>query len=126
MNRWPKRLVFLALFAVPVAISLGWSWLTAGAYSVDPADPPSRIFYCGRDYLPGAHVTKKEATSIPNQFGSVQFRQVGKTLRGRPIYAQPLPDDVRNRVEPALPCDMGVYLKVGSDDYIAYVISGGP
>jgi hypothetical protein len=50
------------------------------------------------------------------------------TPSGAPIFAKPLPDNVRHMYPNSapLPCDMTVYLKVGPDDYIAYGISGGP
>jgi hypothetical protein len=60
--------------------------------------------------------------------GVFPFRQVGTTPGGAPIFAKPLPDNVRRQYPNAAPlrCDMAVYRKVGSDDYIAYGISGGP
>ena len=80
-----------------------------------------------RTYLPGQHVSRAVIDSTGNGLGVFPFRQVGSTAGGTPFFAKPLSDGVRDRYgTPRLPCAMAVYLKVGSDDYIAYGVSGGP
>jgi hypothetical protein len=94
----------------------------------DPTAQPARISYCDRTYLPGSHVTRVQIDAEGNGFGVFPFRQVGSTADGKPIFAKPLPDSVRHKFPKAapLPCDMAIYMKLGPDDYLAYVISGGP
>jgi hypothetical protein len=124
---WRKRLAFLFVLVVPLLIVVGWNLYTRQAIAWDFAGLPSRIHYCDRDYLPGSHLTRGQIEAIPNQFQVLGFQQVGTSASGKSIYAKPLPDRVRYQYPgPPLPCDMAVYLKVGTDDYIAYGLSGGP
>src|SRR2546422_10932482 len=123
----------LSLAAVAVLGSLilavpGWVFYSRSAFGTwDPTAQPARISYCDRTYLPGPHVSRALIDSTGNGLGVFSFRQVGGTAGRTPFYAKPLPDSVRNRyAPPPLPCAMAVYLKVGPDDYIAYVLSGSP
>jgi len=117
-----------ATLFVAVALLFGRSVYSRAAFGTwDPRALPTRIPYCDRTYLPGPHVNRAQIEAIGNAFGVFAFRQVGNTADGKPIFARPLPDSVRHRYSGApLPCDMGVYLKVGADDYVAYGLSGGP
>jgi hypothetical protein len=94
----------------------------------NPAAPPTRIAYCDRTYLPGSHVTRIQIDTEGNGLGTFPVRQVSTTADDKPIFAKPLPDNVRHKYPNAapLPCAMVVYLRVGSDDYVAYGLSGGP
>jgi hypothetical protein len=93
----------------------------------DPRELPARISYCDRRYLPGSHLTRSRIDAEANDLGTFPVRQIGTTLDGKPIFAKPLPDNVRHKYgNPPLPCAMSVYLKVGDDDYVAYSLSGGP
>jgi hypothetical protein len=93
----------------------------------DPAAQPTRISYCDRSYLPGSHVNRAWIDAAGNDFGVFPFRQVGATASGAGIYAKPLSDSERhNHGSVTLPCTMVLYLKVGTDDYVAYGLSGGP
>jgi len=119
------------LIAVALAglVLVGWSSYSRAAFgSWNPIAQPNRIDYCDRRYFPGWHFTRARIDAVGNGFGVFPFRQVGTAPSGAPIYAKPLPDNVR-RLYPnsaPLPCAMTVYLKVGPDDYVAYGISGGP
>jgi len=119
------------LIAVALAglVLVGWSSYSRAAFgSWNPMAQPNRIDYCDRRYYPGSHVTSARIDAVGNGFGVFPFRQVGTTPSGAPIYAKPLPDNVR-RMYPnsaPLPCAMTVYMKLGPDDYVAYGISGGP
>ena len=106
----------------------GWAFYSRGAFGTwDPTAQPARISYCDRTYLPGQHVSRATIDSAGNGLGVFPFRQAGSSAGGTPFFAKPLPDSVRYRFgTPPLPCAMAVYLKVGPDDYIAYVLSGGP
>ncbi len=93
----------------------------------DASALPTRIEYCDRRYLPGSHVTSQRIDASGNGTGVLPLRQVGATADGKPIFAKPLTDDARRKYgTPPLPCTMVVYLKLGSDDYVAYGLSGGP
>ncbi len=93
----------------------------------DPTALPTRISYCDRQYLLGSYVPRSQIDAEGNGLGTFPFRQVGTTADGKPIFAKPLPDNVRHKYgNPPLPCAMSVYLKVGDDDYVAYGLSGGP
>jgi hypothetical protein len=110
-------------------VLLGWIGYSRAAFGTwDPMAQPNRIDYCDRRYLPGWHVTAAQIDSRGNDLGVYPLRQVGKAPNGVAILAKPLPDSIRHMYPNArpLPCAMTVYLKVGSDDYIAYGISGGP
>lgn len=88
----------------------------------DPTAMPTRISYCDRRYLPGSHVTRTTIENTGNGLGVFPIQQVGSTPAGKLIFAKPIPDNIRR----TLPCAMTVYVKTGADDYVAYVISGGP
>lgn len=110
-------------------VVLGWVSYSRAAFGTwNPMAQPNRIDYCDRRYYPGSHFTRARIDSVGNSLGVFPFRQVGITPSGAPIFAKPLPDNVRHMYPNSapLPCEMAVYLKVGSDDYIAYGISGGP
>jgi len=129
-----RRLVIVgAALALLVLGPPGWvlyspvySRIAFGTWN--PMDQPTRIDYCGRRYLPGSHVNGARIDAEGNDFGTFPVRQVGTAPSGAPIFAKPLPDSVRHKFPngPPLPCAMDVYLKVARDDYVAYVISGGP
>ena len=121
-------IVLVAALVVGLALLFGRSIYSRAAFGTwDPSALPTRIPYCDRTYLPGSHVNRAQIAATGNGLGVFPFRQVGSTADGKAIFARPLPDSVRHRDSGApLPCDMGVYLKVGADDYIAYGLSGGP
>jgi len=122
------RLAAMAALGLPAVVLSGWIIYSRSAFGTwDPTAQPARISYCDRTYLPGPHVSRALIDSTGNGLGVFSFRQVGGTAGRTPFYAKPLPDSVRNRyAPPPLPCAMAVYLKVGPDDYIAYVLSGSP
>ena len=45
---------------------------------------------------------------------------------GSQLYASVTPGAQRDAVNPPLPCSMGVYLRTGRDEYLAYTLEGGP
>ncbi len=119
----------LLIAAALIAVLTGRYVYSRAAFGTwDPTAQPNRISYCDRRYYPGSHVNRARIDAEGNRLGVFPFRQVGGTADGRPIFAKPLPETVRHMYPNAapLPCTMVVYLKVGVDDYIAYVISGGP
>ena len=122
------RLVTVAALALTAIVLAGWVIYSRSAFGTwNPTAQPARISYCDRTYLPGQHVSRALIDSTGNGLGVFPFRQVGSTAGGTPFFAKPLSDSVRDRYgTPRLPCAMAVYLKVGSDDYIAYGLSGGP
>ncbi|GAC1484871.1 MAG: hypothetical protein PVSMB9_10750 [Candidatus Dormibacteria bacterium] len=118
----------LAVAAV-VAVVAGRAIYSRAAFGTwDPAAMPARISYCDRTFLPGSHVTRATIETIGNGFGVFPIRQVSSTADGKPIVAKPLPDSVRHMYPngPPLPCSMSVFVKTGTDDYVAYGLSGGP
>ena len=129
-----RRVRQLALGACLLLGLMVVSWIaySRALYGIwDPLAQPSRIDYCDRRYYPGSpalHLTRSQIEASSNAFGSFPMRQVGMSPAGAAIYARPLSDSVRYQFAngPVLPCDMAVYLKVGTDDYVAYGISGGP
>jgi hypothetical protein len=128
MGRVLKAAGVIALALAGLAL-LGWIGYSRVAFGIwNPIAQPNRIEYCDRRYYPGTHFTRTQIDSRGNSLGVFPFRQVAMTPSGAPIFAKPLPDNVRHMYANAapLPCDMTVYLKVGPDDYIAYAISGGP
>jgi hypothetical protein len=115
--------------SVVVLFVAGRSLYSRAAFGTwDPSALPARISYCDRRYQPGTHVTGAYIESTGNGFGVFPIREVARTANGKPIVAKPLPDRVRRMYPhgPPLPCSMTVYVQVGRDDYIAYVIEGGP
>lgn len=119
-------MVTLALAALGFG---GWVLYSRAAFGTwNPMAQPTRISYCDRTYLPGAHKTRSQIDNEGNGLGVYPVRQVTSTAGGTPVYAKPLPDDMRHMYPNAapLPCSMVVYLKVGANDYVAYGISGGP
>jgi hypothetical protein len=129
------RLVIIGLAgiaAVGISVILlvlaGRSIYSRAAFGTwDPTALPTRISYCDRRYLPGSHLTRSRIDAEANDLGTFPVRQISTTLDGRPIFAKPLPDNVRHKYgNPPLPCAMSVYLKLGDDDYVAYGLSGGP
>ena len=85
---------------------------------------PTRISYCDRTYVPGPHVTRATIENTGNGFGVFPIRQVSSTVDGKMIFAKPMPDSVRHGS--TLPCSMAVYVRVGTNDYVAYGLGGGP
>ena len=124
---WRIRLAFLAILCIPLLIVVGWNWYAREAVAWDYAGLPDRIHYCDRDYQPGPHKTASEIADEPSSISQRPLRQVGKSASGRPIFARPLSDAERRAYgTPLLPCDLTVYLQVGSDDFMAYALMGGP
>lgn len=117
--------------ALVAIIAVGWvsySHLVFGTWY--PLGQPSRINYCGRDYLPGHDMTFAQVAADGSGLSASAspLQRVLVSPAGAPVYARPMPDAERRISLDAapLPCTMAIYLKVGSDDYIAYGISGGP
>src|SRR5437762_7586554 len=127
MGRRLSRAAVALLGSLMLALS-GWVFYSRSAFGTwDPTAQPARISYCDRTYLPGQRVSRAIIDSTGNGLGVFPFRQAGSTAGGTPFFAKPLSDSVRYRYgTPPLPCAMAVYLKVGPDEYIAYVLSGGP
>jgi hypothetical protein len=123
-----KSAAFAGCILVAIVLT-GWIGYSRTVFGIwNPLQQPSRIDYCGRRYYPGAlHLTRAEIVATGNGLGVFPIEQVAISPAGAPIYAKPLPESVRHQVgNPALPCNMAVYLKDGTDDYLAYGISGGP
>ncbi len=111
--------------ALCLAALLIWVLYSRAAFGTwNPTAQPNRISYCDRTYYPGSHVDRARIETTGNSLGVFPIRQVGASADGTPFVAKPLPDSVRRTY--TLPCAMTLYLKVGADDYVAYVISGGP
>ena len=128
MGRLLKRAGLVAV-AVAGLVVLGWVSYSRAAFGVwNPMAQPNRIDYCDRRYYPGWHFTRAQIDARGNSLGIFPFRRVGTTPTGAPIFAKPLPENIRHKYPNAspLPCDMTVYVMAGTDDYIAYGISGGP
>ena len=121
--------VVLVALSLVVLVLAGRSLYSRAAFGTwDPSALPARISYCDRRYQPGTHVTGAYIESTGNGFGAFPIREVARTADGKPIVAKPLPDRVRRMYPngPPLPCSMSVYVQVGANDYVAYVIEGGP
>jgi hypothetical protein len=120
----------MILVGISLALFLaGRSLYSRAAFGTwDPNALPERISFCDRRYQPGSHVNRAHIESTGNAFGVFPIREVSTTATGRPIMAKPLPESVRRMYPngPPLPCSMTVYVQVGADDYVAYVIEGGP
>ena len=117
--------VLLAAFGLVVLSIAGRALYSRAAFGTwDPTALPNRISYCDRTFYPGPHVTRARIESTGNAFGVFPIQQVSATVDGKPSFAKPIPDQLRR--SGSLPCAMSVYLKTGSNDYVAYVLSGGP
>jgi hypothetical protein len=113
--------------------------IAAGTYGYRKAygswwpQTPERITYCGRTYetnhslvLSRDGVTRSETkTSLPGDapYPVVTVARVPPVI-GRPLLAAVTPEARRRGNN--VPCAMGVYLKTGSDTYLAYGLIGGP
>jgi hypothetical protein len=119
MRQW---VAMVALIPATVAVSTACA--TAGGQ-------PDRIHYCDRDYhrstqLISAAVADQQSTPSAG-WTITPFHQVGSTPWGRAFFARPLTEQDRHRFgNPALPCAMGVYLKLATDSYRPYGLEGGP
>lgn len=124
------RRVLLAVVVVPVAGLALLSIHSRLAFGVwDPGSRPTRISYCGRTYDVAANSTvwtRERATGGTDPGAQAAWSQVGRTDAFVPYYAMVVPDSVRQRVSPGLPCSMAVYLRLGDDAYLPYGLSGGP
>lgn len=124
------RRAVLGVIAVPIAglalLSIH-SRLSFGVW--DPTSQPNRIEYCGRTYnltTSGTVWSRERATSASDASFEAAWSEVGRTDTFVPYYAMVVPDPVRLRVSPPLPCTMAVYLRLGDDVYLPYGLSGGP
>jgi hypothetical protein len=132
--RWPTAAaVLLAVAGLatagaaarPMAVSVH-SRIVFGTW--DPNGPPERINYCGRRYYAGGDGTRtrEEAMAGPDPASHSSWREIGHTDGGTPYYAMVLPDATRSELSPAITCTMMVYLRVRTDAYRVYTLSGGP
>jgi hypothetical protein len=118
--------VIAVLVAGPALLSIH-SRLAFGVW--DPWSNPTRISYCGRTYDVAASGTlwaRERATSGTDPGFRAAWSEVGRTDAFAPYYAMVVPDPVRQRFSPPLPCTMAVYLRLGDDAYLPYGLSGGP
>jgi len=122
--------VLFAVVAMPIAGVAMLSVHSRQSFGVwDPRSQPVRIKYCGRTYNGGAGGTsslREQAISGVDPGSHSVWREVGTTDADVPYYAMVMPDSVRRRFSPPLPCTMAVYLRVGDDAYAPYILSGGP
>lgn len=120
--------VALAAAAIVLVPRIAASLHSRIAYGTwDPTSPPDRIEYCGRRYYggEGRRASREEIMATAVGFSN-SWHVIGSTDNGTPYYAMVVPDSVRTRVSPPLPCTMIVYVQVGPDSYRGYPLSGGP
>jgi hypothetical protein len=92
---------------------------------------PTRISWCGRDYLPGQHgllsyaevEQRRAALSGDQPYPLAQVATVPPVV-GDPVLASVTPQETRDRLR--VPCAMVLYLQTGPDSYRPYELSGGP
>jgi len=110
----------LALFGRPAYGRIAFGTLSA---------PPARIDYCSRRYYPSdpprhLNLTEVQAT-LGRDEGRGPFQQIGVDAWGEQLFARVYDDATRQRFKNNL-CTFEVFVRIRSDDYISYVLSGGP
>lgn len=121
---WRWELV--ASFAV---VLLGLGFLYEGYVYMSwgtllPAEgPPPRVEWCGRRYYPGYDTVTPAA--LATELGAGQLRQVASTPSGLTVLASPLSPQEQASHRTSV-CAMAVYVRVQSDSYLPYWLSGGP
>jgi len=116
--------VTIAIFAVaPTALQ---NRMVYGTFNT--AGAPPRVDYCGRRYYP-ADQPKTETLAQIDAFlardGLHGLTQVGTAPPGMPIVTNVIPPQVRVRYHTNV-CTMVLWVKIGSDAYVGYSLSGGP
>jgi hypothetical protein len=122
------RLTYGAVVAVLV-IAGGFTFWYRAAYNVMPGQSAStRVHWCGRDY--------ESSGSPPQTWRQISgqqrlpLRAVGHYpplgLGGQELFAGVTPEAQRSSARPPLACATVVYLRTGSNQYVAYALEGGP
>jgi hypothetical protein len=122
---WVRAVRILAVLTVVAALGFtGWYRHT---YNVWPGqDASTRVHWCGRDYATGGGtLTWKEISSPRSPVQAVaQYPPLGWSRQE--LLAVVTPPAERYAVSPPLPCAMGIYLRIGRNEYRAYGLLGGP
>jgi len=106
--------VIVATFAV--APDLVHNRLVFGTTAT--AGPPPRVDYCGRRYYP-AETPTVSGNRLHNLTG------VDTAPSGMPVLANVISPSDRARYRTNV-CAMELWVKIGSDEYLGYGLSGGP
>jgi hypothetical protein len=127
-SRFWAGLTYSVLTAMIVAAG-GFTFWYRATYNVMPGQGAStRVHWCGRDY--------ESDGSSPQTWRQISAQErspihaVGHYpplgLSGQELFAATTPEAQRLSVSPPLPCAMGVYLRTGPGEYLAYGLEGGP
>src|SRR5438552_8598214 len=81
---------------------------------------PPLIRYCDRTYLPAPAAKSGRPTEMLNS-----TERIGTTPSGMPVIATVLSPASRAYLHTQV-CTMAVWVETGSDEYLAYGLSGGP
>jgi hypothetical protein len=114
----------LAAVLLLIAIPAIHNRLTYGTFSTQ--GPPPRIDYCGRRYYPGSSLEPRSSVDASlAQNGLSGVTQVGTTPSGMPILANVMSLATRTSYHTDV-CTMVLWVRVNSDSYLPYGLSGGP
>jgi len=122
-----RRLVVSAvLLSGLVAVGVG-VWALAPAIrnqamygTMSTEGTPPLIRYCNRTYLPAPAAKSGRPTEMLNS-----AERIGTTPSGMPVIATVLSPASRAYLHTQV-CTMAVWVETGSDEYLAYGLSGGP
>ncbi len=121
-------LTYGAVVAVMI-VGGGFTFWYRTTYNVMPGQSASaRVHWCGRDY--GSSGSSPRTWREISGQQRLPLRTVGHYpplgLGGQELFAAVTPGAQRSSASPPLPCAMIVYLRTGSNAYVAYSIEGGP
>src|SRR6266576_3045551 len=118
---------------VAAGLLAGLAAVVAGALALAPAmrnqamygtvsteGTPPLIRYCGRTYLPAPAAKSGRPTEMLNT-----AERIGTTPSGMPVIATVLSPASRASRHTQV-CTMALAVETGSDEYLAYGLSGGP
>jgi hypothetical protein len=87
--------------------------------TVSTEGTPPLIRYCGRTYLPAS------AAKSGRPMDLYRAEQIGTTPSGMPVMTNVLSPASRAYSHTQV-CTMAIWVETGPDQYLAYIISGGP
>jgi hypothetical protein len=121
-------LTYGAVLAVLVIAGGATFWYRA-TYNVMPGQNASaRVHWCGRDYGSSGSPTQTWQQISAQQRSPLHavgdYPPLG--LGEQELFAAASPAAQRSSVSPSPPCAMVVYLRTGSNQYVAYPLEGGP
>jgi hypothetical protein len=122
----PRARWLLAAATIPFVAVVGWEGYNRASFG-SFLPPPARVDYCTRRYYPSDqphHVNLAHIKAFLALNHVTNLRQIGTDGWGEPYFAEL--DDANHCMYNGVLYTFFVFVKVGSDDYIGYVLSGGP